>query len=401
MELKGMQYLKTQLGNKRTRVLTRYDYYSMKNSVDYFSKLLPGEYRWLAHSLGWCGKAVDSIADRLTVNEFRNDNFYMQEIYELNNSDILFDSAILSALVSSCCFIYIHQKDGFPALEVIDGSNATGIIDETTNLLKEGYAVLERNTNGGVTLEAYFEPGKTTFYPADEQPYVVENPAPYPLLVPIINRPDAVRPFGRSRISRACMSLQQGALRTLKRTEVSSEFFAFPQKYVLGLSDDIEFSGQNANYSNFLAFYKDADGEKPVLGQFQQQSMAPHIEQLKMFASLFSGETGLTLDDLGFPSANPSSSESIKATHESLRLTAKKASRTLATGFINAGYLAACIRDGEAYKRQAIYQTKIAWEPLFELDASSMGTIGDAIGKIEASFPGYITEEKMHDVFGV
>lgn len=401
MELKGMEYLKSQLKAKRTRVLTRYNYYEMKNSVEYFSKLLPGEYRWLAHSLGWCGKAVDSIADRLMVNEFRDDNFYMQEIFQLNNSDILFDSAILSALISSCSFIYIHEQDGFPALEVIDGGNATGIIDETTNLLREGYAVLERDTNGEVTLEAYFEPGKTTFYPKNEEAYEVENPALYPLLVPIINRPDAVRPFGRSRISRACMSLQQGALRTLKRTEIASEFFAFPQKYVLGLAEETEFNGHNANYSNFMAFYKDADGDKPIVGQFQQQSMAPHIEQLKMFASLFSGETGLTLDDLGFPSVNPSSSESIKATHESLRLTAKKAQRTLATGFINAGYLAACVRDGEGYKRQAIYETKIAWEPLFELDGASMGTVGDAIGKIETAFPGYITEEKLHDLFGV
>lgn len=401
MDLKGMEYLKAQLNAKRTRVLTRYNYYEMKNAIEYFSNLLPGEYRWLAHSLGWCGKAVDSIADRLMVNEFREDNFYMQEIYQLNNSDILFDSAILSALISSCSFIYIHEQDGFPAMEVIDGSNATGIIDETTNLLREGYAVLERDTNDKATLEAYFEPGKTTFYPKGEEPYEVENPALYPLLVPIINRPDAKRPFGRSRISRACMSLQQGALRTLKRTEVASEFFAFPQKYALGLSEETEFNGRNANYSNFLAFYKDADGDKPTLGQFQQQSMAPHIEQLKMFASLFSGETGLTLDDLGFPSVNPSSSESIKAVHESLRLTAKKAQRTLAIGFKNAGYLAACVRDGESYKRQAIYQTKIAWEPLFELDGASMGTVGDAVGKIETAYPGYVTEEKLHDLFGV
>ena len=51
---------------------------------------------------------------------------------------------------------------------------------------------------------------------------------------------------------------------------------------------------------------KDEDGDNPVLGQFQQQSMTPYWEQLKMFAALFAGETGLTLDDLGFASDNPS-----------------------------------------------------------------------------------------------
>ena len=35
--------------------------------------------------------------------------------------------------------------------------------------------------------------------------------------------------------------------------------------------------------------------------------MTPHTEQLRMFAALFAGETGLTLDDLGFVTDNPSS----------------------------------------------------------------------------------------------
>ena len=62
-----------------------------------------------------------------------------------------------------------------------------------------------------------------------------------------------------------------------------------------------------------LQLDKDEDGDSPTVGQFEQQSMAPYVEQLKMFASLFAGETGLTLDDLGFSTDNPSSVEAIKA----------------------------------------------------------------------------------------
>jgi Protein of unknown function (DUF1483). len=58
-----------------------------------------------------------------------------------------------------------------------------------------------------------------------------------------------------------------------------------------------------------------------------------------MFASLFAGETGLTLDDLGFVTSNPSSEGAIRAAHENLRLTARKAQRTFGTGFLNAAYL--------------------------------------------------------------
>ena len=100
--------------------------------------------------------------------------------------------------------------------------------------------------------------------------------------------------------------------------------------------------------------------------------MAPYVEQLKMLASLFAGETGLTLDDLGFSTENPSSVEAIKAQHENLRLKARKAQKTFATGFINAGFLAACLRDGYTYSRNQIYLTKIKWEPIFEPDASAL-----------------------------
>ena len=52
--------------------------------------------------------------------------------------------------------------------------------------------------------------------------------------------------------------------------------------------------------------------------------MTPYVEQLRMLAALFAGESGLTMEDLGFVSDNPSSSEAIKASHENLRLAAKR-----------------------------------------------------------------------------
>ncbi len=194
--------------------------------------------------------------------------------------------------------------------------------------------------------------------------------------------PHAIRPLGHSRISRACMSIQQSALRTVMRAEITAEFYSFPQKYVLGLDQDADpLDTWRATISSFLRFDKDMDGGHPTLGQFQQQSMAPHTEQLKMFAGLFAGETGLTLDDLGFPSDNPSSREAIKASHENLRLAARKAQRTFGVGFLNAGYLAACVRDHNAYTRSQLHKTHVKWEPVFEPDASQLSGIGDAAQK--------------------
>lgn len=397
----GISYLKSKLAKVRGITEKRYSYYEMKNNVVYPSVLIPPEYNWLTHTLGWCTKAVDSVADRLNIAEFRNDDFFFSEMFELNNSDVLFDSGILSALIAGCSFVYISMgPEEFPVMQIIDGNHATGILDDSTFLLKEGYAVLQYDENDEPLLEAYFEPGKTTYYPKGEEPYEVKNPALYPLLVPLIYRHSAKKPFGSSRISHACMSIQQMALRTLKRSEIGAEFNAIPQKYILGLSSEAEFNGRVANYSRFLALDKDDDGDRPVVGQFQQQSMTPHLDMLKSCASEFSAETGLTLDDLGFPSANPSSAESIKAVHETLRLTCENAKHGFTVGFKNAGYLAACLRDGKPYQRHKFANTQIVWFPTFERDLNSLGTTGDAILKIQQALPEYLTEEKIKDLIG-
>lgn len=406
-QYKGLLYLRNQLSMKRLRIQKRYKYYEMKNGVDYFRTLIPPEFMYMSEVLGWCGKAVDSLADRLCFREFENDNFDMNTIFRMNNSDILYDSGILGALIASCSFVYVSPDiDGFPRLQVIDGSDATGISDPITGLLTEGYAVISRKENKEPDIEAYFVPFATEYYQNGRLIRRDNHKSPYPLLVPIVYRPDAKRPFGHSRISRACMSIMQGALRTLLRSEVSAEFYSFPQRYITGLANDSDdgsdaFEAWKATMSSFIAFTKDEDGGSPHLGQFSQQSMTPYMDQLRTFAALFSGETGLTLDDLGFVTDNPSSAEAIKAAHESLRLTARKAQKTFGSGFLNVGYVAACVRDNFPYKREQFYLTAPVWEPVFEPDAAMLSSIGDGVGKINQAVPGYFNEHNLSVLTGI
>ena len=106
------------------------------------------------------------------------------------------------------------EKDGdLPRMQVIDGGNATGIIDDLTGMLTEGYAVLQRDDNKDAIQEAYFTKEYTLIRTKSAKGWEQtskKNAAPYPLLVPIIYRPDAKRPFGHSRISRACSNISKG-----------------------------------------------------------------------------------------------------------------------------------------------------------------------------------------------
>lgn len=405
MDYIGVERLRRRLAVKEKRVRLRYEYYEMKNRIHAFNVTIPPKWTFLSESLGWSARAVDCIADRLVFRDFADDVFELNAILQNNSKDILVDSAVLSAMISSCSFAYISAgEDGYPRIQILDGANATGIIDPITRLLNEGYAVLERDPeNGQPILEAYFTADSTVFYQKGvKQPYMIENPAGYPLLVPIINRPDAKRPFGHSRISRACMDIQQAALRTLQRSEVSAEFYSFPQKYITGLSPDAEaMDSYKASISSFLQFTNDENGTHPVVGQFSQQSMTPFVDQLRMLAGLFAGETGLTLDDLGFPSVNPSSAESIKASHETLRLATRKAQRDFGVCLLNMGFVAACLRDKQNYRREALNDTRARWEPIFEPDAAAIGLVGDAAIKLNQAVPGFIGEDNLRELIGV
>lgn len=404
-EYKGADYLQRKLEQKRKRVLLRYKFYEQKQTAEDFRISTPEGLEWFKTVNGWCTKAVDGLADRLQFDGFENDTFMMQEMFNMNNPDIIFDSSILNALITSCAFFYISNgQDETPRIQVIDGGNATGIIDDSTNLLTEGYAVLSRDEHDNPLTYAYFKRGETWAYEiGKKEPIAHEKTgAEYAALVPVIYKPDARRPFGHSRISRACMDITMSAMRTVKRSEIAAEFYSFPQKYATGLSQDAEvMDSWKATMSAMLSFTRDDEGNAPTLGQFQQQSMQPHLEQLKAFASMFAGETGLTMDDLGFNTQNPSSAEAIRASHETLRLMASKAQRGFGTSFVNAGFIAACIRDGVAYNRSEVFKTRAEWLPAFEPDAAMLSSIGDGIIKLNQAIPDYVDEKRIHRMTGI
>lgn len=407
--MKGIAFLEKKLEEKSNRVKLRYKYYEQKARAQDLGISTPEGLEWFASINGWCTKAVDSLADRLQFDGFERDLWGFSDMFNLNNPDIFYDDAILSSLITSCSFVLISSNGSFDGVkqmrfQIIDGSNATGVIDDFTKLLVEGYAVLERDKNDTVTKYAYCTPGRTEIYEKGEkEPVAVEVfKSDYCALVPIIYKPDAKRPFGHSRISRACMEYAKSAMRTVKRMEIASEFYSFPQKYVTGLSNDAEVMDKwQATMSAMLSFTKDEDGDKPVIGQFQTGSMAPHVEQLKSIASMFAGETGLTLDDLGFVTSNPSSAEAIKAGHENLRLMAAKAQRCFAVGFKNVGYIGASIRDGMNYRREELFETQVAWKPTFEPDAQMLSSIGDGVQKLNLAIPGFVDEDRMRRLTGI
>lgn len=402
----GKEYLKQKLNTVSNSVLLRYEYYEKKNNNNQLAIAIPQHLmRTFNSRLGWCSKAVDLLGDRLAINRFKNDNFNMQTIYDDNNSDVLFSSAIKGALISACDFIYIYKDDEERVrMQVVGGKNATGILDDTTALLKEGYAVLQRDPkDNSILLDAYFTPEFTEYTDYTKgQTWKTTNSTGYCLLVPIINEPkEGGKSFGHSRISREMMNCQDGAEKLLTEIKILAEVNSWPQKWVTGLAEGTEIDSLKATFASMLRFDKDDDGDRPTLGQFQQMNFADHVSMFDTFVSIFSGMSSLTRDDLGFVTENPSSAESKKAALESLRVIAGKCQRDFSIGFINAGFVAACLRDAYPYTRNLVKNTKILWRPLVEPDASSLSSIGDGIIKINQAVPNFFTADNVADLLGI
>ena len=147
----GVGYLKNKLRQKEIRVKLRYRYYEMKEKHSDQGLLIPN---WMKDNyratVGWCAKSVDALADRLVFQGFepQYDDYGANQIFEFNNPDIFYDSVIKESLIGSCSFVHITHGEGgelTPRLSVLTAKDATGIIDEQTGLLKEGYAVLDRD----------------------------------------------------------------------------------------------------------------------------------------------------------------------------------------------------------------------------------------------------------------
>ena len=84
-----------------------------------------------------------------------------------------------------------------------------------------------------------------------------------------------------------------------------------------------------------------------------------------------------------------------------MRLTARRAQRTFGVGYLNAGYLAACVRDDYAYQRKAFANTRPLWLPIFEPDAAGLASIGDAILKINQASEGFLGAKNIRTLTGL
>lgn len=65
------------------------------------------------------------------------------------------------------------------------------------------------------------------------------------------------------------------------------------------------------------------------------------------------------------------------------------------------GYIASCLRDDFDYKRNAFYEVKPRWAPVFEPDAATLSSIGDGAIKINQAIPEFFDKKSLQELTGI
>lgn len=374
-----------QWGDKLRGNQERQAYYDQKMLLKDLRISTPPQLRNLESVLGWPAKAVDVLADRIQFEKWitpgaeDEDPLGLDAISVDNDFHTELSQAVVSMLTASCAFVTVSQgMDGEPDTLWLARSaeQATGLWDKRRRQLRAGLTVSTGSNGLPERFFAYLPDKTVELVPSARgiRATSMVNPTGRALMEPLRNKPDLRRPFGHSRITPTVLNLTDRAVRTTVRSEIGAEFFTAPQRYGLGI-DELDMDKWSAVMGRLLTVGRDEEGELPQVGQFPQISMVPHQEQLRMWASLIAGETGVPMDELGFPSDNPASDSAIQSQRDPLRLNADKVIRSLQGSLRRLAMTTVMLRDGLTEPTEEMKQIMPWFAPTFRLSDSAAGDV--------------------------
>lgn len=317
-------------------------YHDGEQGLKDFGISIPPQVRQVRAALGWTAKGLNAFTNRsqfeaFTVSSGVDDPFGLSEVIEQNNFVTEFEAARVSSAMHGCSFLTVTRGDvGEPAAVVLARSaeDSAALWDRRTRRLSAFLSVVDSVDGRPVEFVMYTPEyvyeivKKSGVWSHTRKPHMMGEVPAYPL----VHGYELRRPLGHSRISRAAMYFVDAALRTIVRSEVSSEFYSAVEYWLFG-ADVTQFVGDNpwtARMGTVKAMDIDNPEQKPELHRFTGASPQPHIEQMRMWANLFADEMDLEVKFAD--TSNPSSAEAIFAAKETQIVSVRSANRLWGRG---------------------------------------------------------------------
>ena len=280
----------------------------------------------------WGAKTVDALAARSMWDGFVGvDGAPVDEltaIVDANNLIAKYSEATRDELKLGCTFATVLKDDKSGSkIRFYSPSAAAGLWDGDKDRLTAGFAVVStmkdrEGINRAWRLYYFTESAVIVLTRMDRDQWIAQrfsHRMGQPLMVPMIWNATSNKPLGRSRLKEPIRELINGYVRTMANASIALEFSTAPQKYLMGVSDQMYDKLINSKFEQYvgsiIAGTTNPDtGEKPTFGQLPQGTLSPHTEMLRDLATQFSAATGLPAHETGvITDANPSSSDAIIA----------------------------------------------------------------------------------------
>lgn len=398
----------------------RKSYYDDVVDTDMLGFTLPENMGKIDTSNGWAAKAVDMLADRSILSGITMDNDYADTMRGIvGNSGMIgkYHRGKTSQLMHCCGFWSIGLTDSVRkapgavngvAINYRDAEQAYGWWDKANGRISkcitiDGWKRLKNGSEVPSVLRfhdygRYVQLTRTDYnhWTAEEFKHGFGTI----LIVPMPYRATDQRPFGRSRITRACRSNIQAAKRESIRLEVHSEFHATGQKYALGVDDSMfDLERFTLACNAFLMATRDENGDVPQFGQFSSQSPDGHIAVMEYLAGRMASETNIPVSAFGVLGNGYTSSEALAASSNNLIVEAENMNEANGDALRNVCRIAMAValnkRLDELDEEQLA--VKVAWK---DAGMVSSAAKADYATKVNSIVHGYGRTRICHEQLG-
>lgn len=337
-EQDSLDELVVQWRAKRPRNNLRSAFYDMTHSErTLMSAQIPAVIRRRKFVLGWSATAVDKLNRRCNLNAIYDASGHdlnalgLDELVRTNRLTSEISRSGLSSLKHSVAFLVTTQGDtsiGEPEVLINgrDAATATGIWSTRLRAITSFLSITDMDDDGEPIAMTMYLPNLNVIMVKDEGVWDVDRrPHVYGVPVdPLTYKADLDRPFGRSRISRAVMSIHMQALGAMIRADVNGEAYSLSRYVLLGATEEAFKNADGspkpawqAAWDAVWAVGDDPDAPSDNLARadvkrFSGETPEPQLAHLRMLAQMFSGETGIPIGELGLiGDANPTSAEAL------------------------------------------------------------------------------------------
>ena len=295
----------------------------------------------------WPAKAVDALADRITLERFNAPEDYDREALDvvLDNNNVVngYNRHLTPKLLYGCmaatvtrnaagrAVVRFHSADTFTAIPAPDGRD--GVVGAGLAIARMEYTswsaqqmvptIVNLHLPGNIVELRQVAAGDwraTNGYTLEMEPS---------LYVFCHDGTGTMNPFGRTRITRFVRTLTDDAIRCMWHMQISGAYYSVPKLAMLNLlpeqfeaviNDKLKYQ-----LDKVLATEADENGDtRATVQQFSGNSPQPFVDELRALAAQFSGATGVPLNSLGIVQDNPSSAEAIGASREDICLIAQR-----------------------------------------------------------------------------